>query len=310
MTLPLPPRVALRPLAVACAVALAGACVGPGPLEPALDAAPGIPRVPGARGPLGVATTSWRAPVRVTERRTVAVYVPVDVDGQPVEGPLPALVLVPGGFVAAARYRWMALHAASRGFLVVAPHAPGQLALLAAGDARELLDRVREASAGAGVLAGLVDPEAPAAIAGHSLGGVTAAQAWSADPEHFAALGLLAAYPTAGVRVERQPVSYVVAIVGANDERSTPEQVRERFERFEPARLLATVQGMNHYDWTDTPTDRELASDGPSDRPLREIRADAMRVFDVWLDAAMLDSPLARLQFSNGEFADSIEVYR
>lgn len=289
---------------------LLAACAAPPPLEPAAPPAPDAPLIPGVRGPFGAARTSWRAPARVTERIVVEVTVPVDADGAVLPGPHPALVLLPGGLVAPERYRWIAEHAATRGYVVVAPHAPADLALFAPGNARAALDAARAEAATDGPLAGALDPELPAAVIGHSLGGVTAAQAWYADPDDFSALAMIAAFPTGNVRPDRRDPEPVLSIVGSTDERADAAKIFEGFERFPSPRLHAVIAGLNHYDWADDVSEAELRRDGPRERSVAVARTDGMRVIDTWLDAALRDDALARIAFEGGDFGANVEVAR
>jgi dienelactone hydrolase len=291
-------------------LALLAACSAPPTLDPAVPAAPGAPLIPGVRGPHGAARTSWRAPARVTERIVVEVTVPVGADGALLPGPHPAVVLLPGGLVAAERYRWIAEHAATRGYVVVAPHAPADLALFAPGNARAALDAARAEAAADGPLAGALDPDVAAAVIGHSLGGVTAAQAWYADPDDFSALGMIAAYPTGNVRPDRRDPEPVLSIVGSTDERADAAKILDGFERFPSPRLHAVIAGLNHYDWADDVSEAELRRDGPRERPVDVARTDGMRVFDTWLDAALRDDPIARVAFDGDDFGANVEVTR
>ncbi|TVQ94469.1 MAG: hypothetical protein EA397_02025 [Deltaproteobacteria bacterium] len=282
-------------------------CAEPAPLTQVRPANDSTPLIAGQPGPFGVGRTSWRAPARVTERVHLEVHVPLDDDGE-IVGPTHAVVLLSGGLVRPDRYRWMSEHLASRGFAVIVPTPPANLALFAPGNAREALHRVREASMDGGPLHGLLD-ERPAAVTGHSLGGVTAAEAWAADPEDFSTLGIIAAYPTGTVRPDRRPDSPMLSITGETDERADPDRIRAGFERFVGPRLFAEVQGLNHYDWADEVSQAELDRDGPRLRPVEEARLDAMRVFDTWLDAALREDPEAWEAFTSADF-DGVEVAR
>lgn len=288
-------------------VALIG-CAAPADLEPVLEPDSDRAFAPGTQGPHGVARTSWYAPMRIVERSRIEVSLPLDEAGVPLEGPLPAVVFLPGGLVAPERYRWIAVHAASRGYVVIAPDAPADLALFAVGNAREALDQVRRQSERDGPLHGAID-DSPAAIMGHSLGGVTAAQAWHADPDDFAALAMLAAFPTQSVDPDERVDSPVLSIIGSTDERADAQRVRDGFERFVEPRLFASVGGLNHYDWADDVTQGELARDGERLRPVQTVRADAMRVVDTWLDYALSGDQRAEAAYNRGGFPN-VEVAR
>ncbi|MFT4979051.1 MAG: putative dienelactone hydrolase, partial [Myxococcota bacterium] len=155
---------------------------------------------PGEEGPFGAAWVQLRAQARVTESIWVEVMFPSDDSGQPAPDALPAqaVVLVQGGLVEASRYRWLAAHAAARGYVVISADHPADLAFFAAGNGLAALEAVED---GGGILDGLVEPGGPAAVAGHSLGGVVASILWAADTR-FDGLISMASYPADGTDVE------------------------------------------------------------------------------------------------------------
>jgi predicted dienelactone hydrolase len=205
--------------------------------------------------------------------------------------PYPAVVLVQGARVSTERYRWLAVHLSSRGYVVVAPEHVLDLPILEADNARLALVALRRASAGRGLLAGSVAVDGRTAVLGHSLGAVVGTRLWLGGS--FTALGLLAAYPAAGDELSRGAGRPVFAVAGANDRSATVDEVATGLRRFGAPRWLAVVEDLNHYDWTDAPTASELASDGPPARDQALSRRHLLAVLDTWLDVALKRLPSA-----------------
>lgn len=212
----------------------------------------------------------------------------------------PAIVLVHGGFAEPARYRWMAIHWATRGYVVAMPRADWLLAITQTGNGDVALDLLREEAAGDGPLAGVVAPDGPVAVAGHSLGGVIATLQWADDPG-VEGLMLFASYPSAGTDLSEASGKPVVALAGSTDEVAPREEIESALERLDDPLWYGVVDGLNHYGWTDDPSPSELRRDGPETRPVADARRDAHRVLDTWLDAWLLDDPDALLRL-DGSF--------
>lgn len=232
----------------------------------------------GRDGPLGAVLEERSVQARVTERLRVDVVRPAEGDG-----PWPGVLFVQGGLVTPDRYHWLGAHLASRGYAVAYPHHDLDLA-------------ISEVDNGALALRGLRDDDpdlitdAPVAALGHSLGGVVAELTWSRHDE-LGALGLLASFPAGGGPIDERPGAPVLAIAGTRDRAALPDEVRDGLERFREPRLYAAIDGLNHYGWTDGATDGELDGDGALGRPLPEVRTDAQRVIDAWLDHALRGAP-------------------
>lgn len=243
---------------------------------------------PGELGPFGVGRSQYRATRATSRSFPVDLHFPADSDGWMAEGEHPVVLWVQGGAVERERYHWIGEHLASRGYVVLTPQFPNDLAIFGSNRAHEALQRARNLDQdGDPLLAGALSPE-PAGIAGHSLGGVVAAKQWARHPGDFEALILVASYPTGGDDVEDRGGTPVLSITGALDGSAALEDVEEGAQRFQDG-TLAIVDGMNHYDWTDDVTEAEQEKeDSPHDRPAEESRADAWRVLDSYLDAAML----------------------
>lgn len=242
--------------------------------------------VDGADGPYGVLTTSLRVASRATDAVRVDVFWPDDPPDDP-----PALLHVHGGLVGPERYDWLAIHAASRGYVVLAPHHALNLALFEAGNAADAWDGVVDAAAGDGPIAGLVDADTRRAIAGHSLGGVVAAIGFAGGG--WDAVWLEASFPADGTPVEDAPGA-VLSLIGTADGSADAAAVSDGFDRFPGPGWFGQIDGMNHYDWTDDATPSELKSDGAPTRPQADTRRDALRVGDAFLDAFLRDDADAR----------------
>lgn len=277
------------PLRLLLPIALS-ACTAPS-LEVVLDGAGGA-STRGGIGPHAVGRIAWRAPVRVTESTRIEVHAPVDDDGVLVPGPHPPVVFVNGGLVSPARYRWWAEHVASRGYVVITAEHPADLGIFAQGTSTEALRSVRRRAEDDGhPLFGAIDRDVPAAVTGHSLGGVVASKSFVAAPDEFATLGIIASFPATWDDLGTRAGDPVLSIVGANDGSADLTKVADAILAQPAPKLYAVVDGFNHYDWADDVSEGELARDGERARPVEEARHDAMRVMDTWLDAWMRDDP-------------------
>lgn len=249
----------------------------------------------GSDGPFAAHHTTLRTPARVDEQVVSTFVWPADEDGEAGGfGPMPALTLIHGGAVPPERYLWLAAHLASRGYPVLLPAHPLDLAILQADNARlarrDLMGRV---DAGVEPMATVVDPTAAGAWLGHSLGAVVGAMAWVREPE-TRGLVMLGGFPAATTDVAARAGDPWLALVGGDDERAPPDQVEDELERMAEPGWLGVVDGLNHYGWTDDPTGRELASDGEPGRPVDVARRDALAVLDRWLDGWLLGDVAAR----------------
>lgn len=257
---------------------------------------------PDEDGTYGAAWVETRAQARVTETLSIEVVFPSDASGMPDPAalPAPAIVLVQGGLVAAERYRWLAAHAASRGYVVLSPDHPGDLAFFAAENGRAALEAVE---AGGGVLDGLVTPGGPVATIGHSLGGVVAAILWAED-DRFDGLITLASYPADSTDVASRDAPYL-ALTGALDAQARVSQVEAGWERFTGPRWLGVVDGMGHYGWTDDDSPEDLQEGGDLSGGARsdaETRADALVPLDAYVDAVLRADAAALSVLDGGGF--------
>jgi hypothetical protein len=277
------------------------ACVG---TEPVLLIAPDDARVgdEGLDGPAGAAMLTTSVAARVTEAVPVTVVYPADELAGPDSslGDWPVVVVVQGGLVAPERYLWIASHLATRGYLAVLPSHPSDLAISASDNAAAALRGLRAAPPEP--LATELPSDAPAAIMGHSLGGVVSAMNWVAEPDLFDAVGLLASFPAAGTDVESRAGTPALSLIGSMDGSAALQDAVDGAARFGDGGFFGIVDGMNHYDWTDDATPGELAGDFTPSRPQEETRPDALYVIDTFLDATLDGRQDAAIRLATGGF--------
>jgi pimeloyl-ACP methyl ester carboxylesterase len=253
----------------------------------------------GSDGPFGAELFVRDLRVRVDDVVRTDVLVATEGDGS-IACDKPVVVFVHGGLVTHERYRWLAAHIASRGFVVVSPHHEFDLAFFEQSNAADVLLAVRAASARAGDALECAASPRRAAIYGHSLGGVVAATTWSYEPDLFSHLALLASYTAEGSFAERTPPGRVVSIVGTADAKVSLEQARAGTTALATSGLpvtLAAIEGMNHMQVVSELTPDEEASAGMATLSTDDARALVRVVLDAWLDdfdgrpSGFLDTP-------------------
>jgi len=235
----------------------------------------------GDDGPWGAVLVERRYPARVTETVETLVVYPGDDTDRPALADAPTVVFDHGGFVEADRYLWLAAHLATRGYVVALPRFPLRLAITAPGNGPAALE---------GALADDLGAVLPAAVGGHSLGGVTGAMAWAADTR-FEANFLLASFPAAGTEVEGRS-GPALSLTGELDAQAAVDDVRAGIDRYEDGRL-GVVAGLTHYGWTDGVSESEAAREPTSAVPVDESRRAALSVLDPWLDLTLRADPTA-----------------
>lgn len=288
---------------------LAAACSEPQP-EVLLDGDGTRSGEQGELGPLGAARLSLAFNVRVTETMEADITYPLWESGEAVEGPLPVIAFTPGGLVSRERYQWMATHFASRGYVTVLASQPLDLAIIASDNTRLALDEVFVRSEdSSSALFGLTSDEAPRLYMGHSLGGVIAADLWVADADSRSAV-ILASFPAGYTDVAARAGDPVMSLSGTADGSATESDVEEGFSPFESPAMLAFVEGLHHYGWTDDNSESELARDGEPGREVDEMRRDAMFVLDSWLDAVLEDDGAAKDRIADFDYPNVDERVR
>jgi dienelactone hydrolase len=283
-------------------------CSGPGVVELALEPDPTATGEDGERGPYGAARGTYWTQGRVSDAIEFEATWPATATTELAAGaPFPVVLSLHGGFVGPERYRWMAEHMASRGYVVLAPVHTLGLAIIESDNASYALDEVEDRTDDVSdPLFGAIEVGAPVACTGHSLGGTVSAMRWVAD-ERIEALGIWASYPPDETDIESMAGQPALLLTGSED-RIPPEQFVERWAPFPDPTWKGVVDGMNHYDWTDDASEADLAKDGASTRPLEETRPDAWRVIDAWLDAVLLGDGGAQARLDAGGFPGIEEV--
>lgn len=264
----------------------------------------------GRLGPLGAARLELSFNVRVTESMQADVTYPLWESGEALEGPLPVVAFTPGGLVGRERYQWLATHFASRGYVTILASQPLDLAIAARDNTRLALDEVFARSEDSdSALFGLTSSDAPRLYMGHSLGGVIAADLFVADPDSRSAV-VLASFPAGFTDVQARAGDPVLSLSGTADGSATESDVEQGFAPFPEPAMLAFVEGLHHYGWTDDNSADDLAGDGTPGRPVDEMRIDAQFVLDSWLDAVLEDDPQAKERIEQFDFPNVDERVR
>jgi alpha-beta hydrolase superfamily lysophospholipase len=206
--------------------------------------------------------------------RSVTVVVPLTNkdDSGSLPHRVPAVVMLQGGLVSRDRYLWLAKHVATRGVAVALPEHAGWLAIL---------DPDVVASAKSHLQHKLGRKMGGVAVMGHSLGGVVATSAWMKGG--YEGLALLASEPLSDDDVGSS-TGPVLLVAGGRDESMDVDRVRAAWERFGGAAVLALVDDLTHFAWTDRGLDpvslRETEEPSPD---LASSRRGALFALDAYL---------------------------
>jgi dienelactone hydrolase len=280
----------LLPLHLLALGLLAAGCAAPPP-ERLLAPDPARTGGLGEDGPFGVELELRRFRVRVDQVVDTDVFFPLEADGSRARGRRVAVVLH-GGLVGRHRYRWLGRHLASRGLLVLAPGHALDLAFFEQGNAADVLHAARAAARreSDGLFGTMA--EGPAAIFGHSLGGVVAAGTWDAARNDagadFTHLGLFASYPASSTAAPHDASrARVLSLIGSVDGRVSVDQARAGAETIATSGApvtFAIVEGMNHMQFADDVTAAEAANDGTATIGTAEARARALVLVDALVE--------------------------
>lgn len=294
-----------------CAALIGVRCLSPQPArgEVLLDADPARDGTLGGDGPLAVARARFDVQTRVTDYFALEVVYPADADGNaaPVFTHTPIVVLIQGTGVAAERYRFLAVHLASRGYSVLLPTHLAENPVLESDNALLAVAALRrEALRQQGPLHLLVDDDSAIVLGGHAQGAEVAAQLFSGNPRIRGAISLAGearfseplAFPPVA---DGDAVHAALCLAGSNDLLRPPERALDGCAGLRDV-VTATVQGMNAFAWTDAPSVRELALDGALDGELGALRTAAFSLIDVWLDAVVFEDPAARERLVEADF--------
>ncbi len=141
------------------------------------------------------------------------------------------LIIYPGGRVDFRSYAPLAHAIASKGYLVVIPQMPLNLAVFGVNIADDVIKSYPQISAWA--------------IGGHSLGGSMAAQFAYDNPSKVEGIVLMAAYPPSGVNLSRSNLS-VTTIHGTNDGLVSEAQIFDSLKLLPSSAVLVEISGGNH----------------------------------------------------------------
>ncbi len=246
----------------------------------------------GTDGPYGAAIVDSWAQARLRDAIELSIVYPALDDRSPdlTEAPYPTVLLVHGGLVSRERYHWLAAHTASRGYVVVLPEHAMDLAIFEPANSSIALDHYERLTQEPHTLAGMGEADGPAAVVGHSLGGVVGTMAWQDEPS-IRGLALLASFPAGGpdADLSAQAGRPVLGLAGETDGSVSPDEMQANLEVFPDPPRFGVVQGMNHFAWCDDNSPADLADDGPLEGDLDTIRQHAQHALDSWLDAELKD---------------------
>ena len=202
----------------------------------------------------GVARAVFEARARGTDVVEVTVLFPRDEAGAPTAGPHPGIVFVQGGFVSTTRYEWQARALARAGYVVAIPEHPLELAFFAMDTglaARDVL-----------VARDFVDAER-IGVMGHSLGSVVTVKL--ALLGGFKAAALEAGYPDTGDAAKVPTLGMpTLSLAGASDCSAALSKVQEGWATLPSPSALVVLEGVTHYQFTDSQTEDEQRGCAPS----------------------------------------------
>lgn len=172
----------------------------------------------------------------------------------------PAVVFIQGGFVSTSRYEWQARELVKAGYVVVLPENALQLAFFSI-DAGEAARKLLASPPPGSLLEGAVD-STRIAVAGHSLGSVVSLKL--ALNGQFAAVALEAGFPdTADVSKLGAFTRPSLSLAGALDCSAKLEAVRPGWESLPSPTALSVLEGVTHYQFTDSQAEDEAAGCTP-----------------------------------------------
>jgi predicted esterase len=140
-------------------------------------------------------------------------------------------ILYPGGRVDFRSYAPLAYEIAAKGYLVVIPKMPLNLAVFGVNIASDVFESYSQITSWA--------------IGGHSLGGTMAAQFAHDNPFKVSGLILLAAYPASGVDLSKSNLS-VITIHGTNDGLVSTAQIDDSLKFLPSSTVRVEISGGNH----------------------------------------------------------------
>lgn len=254
-------------------------CILLGPLFACGLAAP-------SRGELvegGVGRAVFEVRSNGTDLVKLAVLFPASAEGTALGTLRPALVFIQGGFVASRRYEWQAEALARAGYVVVLPDNQLELAFFSI-DSGEAARQLLVTPPTGSLLEGLVDPQR-IAVGGHSLGSVVAMKL--ALQGGFAAVVLEAGFPDTADAPKLSAFSRPsLSLAGALDCSATLPAVRTGWEGLPAPTALAVLEGVTHYQFTDSDTEDRQRKCVP-EADLADAHQRISSVVLAFLDAAL-----------------------
>jgi len=210
----------------------------------------------------------------------IELVVPEGIDA-PIRG---LFVFGQGGAIQAQRYRWLSAHVASRGFVVLTPVGLFDWGAFLSG--ADMYKAVQQLHLADEPFDGLTLEDVPITYGGHSRGGVNAADAYafSVNDGIETSLVLLESYPNPAHDFSGLE-GMVVAIAGSKDERVNVEKVEEGAAAFDES-WMVTIDGMNHYQLTESPTESELGNDGTPTIDIETARYCTLVFVDALLETS------------------------
>jgi dienelactone hydrolase len=236
----------------------------------------------------GVARAAFEVRSNGTDVVHVAVFFPANEDGTPQPGPRPGVVFIQGGFVATTRYAWQAIALAQAGYVVAVPENELELAFFTV-DYGETARALLAAPPRGSLLEGLVD-EARIAVAGHSLGSVVALKL--ALQGRFAAVAVEAGFAdTADLPALARFTRPSLSLAGSLDCKAKLGDVRQGWDAFPSPTVFTVLEGVTHYQFTDSEAEDLKASCVPG-RELADAHEQIATALLAFLGAAMSDGTL------------------
>jgi len=234
----------------------------------------------GARGPYAVERV-----VVVDNGVDVELTLPVGEDAMGQRPHQTPVIVVQGGAVAKERYRWLTEHLTTRGFSVINAQHAFDLAIFDVEASLRALDFVRNDDDLSGRFA-----DVPAVAIGHSLGGVVASKLWNmSGGDVIQHLVLLASLPDpADTFAPRGDGRIVFSIWGTRNGNTTSQEFYDAAQVYTDAAdlFVVTIEGMNHYQFVEDPTDDELANDGVATIDIEDAQRTTLELVDRLCDDA------------------------
>jgi hypothetical protein len=171
------------------------------------------------------------------------------------------VIFYPGGRIDPRGYSTLMLAIAERGYLVVVPTMPINMAIFNSDIADEII---------------AAHPEITHwVIGGHSVGGTAAALYTSAHPDQISGLAIWSSYPADNSDLSGLKIP-VILMYGGNETRVTDESVGARKQLLPPDTRYIKIEGGDHHQFGSyqlTPKDEDLATASREEQQIQIISA-------------------------------------